>query len=166
MALRPPKKETQKNGTPEKQQGQGNMFLLFVMMLVVFLVGAGMVIGYFKFFDPAGKEAKAEEKKKEEVVLASMDLGDMVVNLADGNHFLKTEITIEYPEDKKIEELINDKKYQVVEIILLTLRKKTVDDVAPPEATDKLKRELIKAINAGLNKDVVKNIYFTQYIVQ
>ncbi|MBF7081955.1 flagellar basal body-associated FliL family protein [Desulfallas sp. Bu1-1] len=166
MALRPPKKETQKNGTPEKQQGPGNMFLMFVMMLIVFLVGAGMVIGYFKFFDPDNKEAKTEEKKKEKVVLASMDLGEMVINLADGNHFLKTEITIEYPEDKKMEELISEKKHQVIEIILLTLRKKTVDDVAPPEATDKLKRELIKAINAGLNEDVVKKIYFTQYIVQ
>lgn len=164
MALRPSKKEKPKTESRETQ-GRGNMLLMFTMMLVVFLVGAGMVIGYFKFLEPAGGEAKAGEKKQE-VALASMDLGDMVVNLADGNHFLKTAITIEYPVDKATEALINDKKYKVVEIILLTLRKKTVDDVAPPEATGKLKRELIQAINAGLNKDAVKNIYFTQYIVQ
>lgn len=173
MALRKRKKEDNKTKaaaatTTSDKPGRGNLLVMFLMMLAVFLVGAGMVIGYFKFFDPDNGRAAAKEKPPEEIVLSSMELGDMVVNLADrnGSHFLKTKITIEYTEDKKIEELVQVKKPHIVEAVLLTLRKKTVDDIKPPEASDKLKQELIKAINERLEKEVVQRVIFTQFIVQ
>ncbi len=170
MALRKSKKATSTAGAAaEKKQGAGsNLALMFVMMLAVFLAGAGMVIGYFKFMDPDRKEAKAGEKEQEEVQLSSMELGNMVVNLADpgGNHFLKLTITIEYPQDKKYEELIQEKKHHIIETVLLTLRQKSVDEIRPAGATTQLKHELITAINNRLNEQVVQNIYFTEYIVQ
>jgi len=169
MALRKPKKDT-KNvsaGNLEKKSGAGNLVVLFAMMMAVFLVGAGMVIGYFKFLDPDKKEAEAETKEQA-VVMHAMDLGNMVVNLADqdGSHYLKLTITIEHPADKKIEEKITEKKHLITETILLTLRSKNLNQVRPPEAIDQLKNELVTAVNNRLGEQVIDKIYFTEYIVQ
>jgi len=168
MALRKPKKDP-KNPTAaaEKKSGGGNLLVMFAMMMAVFLVGAGMVIGYFRFLDPGRSEAQAETKEKE-VVMHSAELGDMVVNLADqdGSHYLKLTITIEYPADKKIEEKVTKKKHLITETILLTLRSKNLNQVRPPEAIDQLKNELVAAVNNRLGEKVLSRIYFTEYIVQ
>ncbi len=171
MAFRNPrKKETRtKNAAPpaeKKAGGAPGIAVMFALMLLVFITGAAMVIGYFKFLDPDRKEALAEEKEKR-VAYSSMELGDMVVNLAgdNGNHFLKLTITIEYPQDRKTEEEILAKKHIITETILLTLRSKTIDQVRPPEAVDRLKNELVTAVNKRLGGDVISKIYFTEYIV-
>jgi len=169
MALRKSKKENKQTSQAAEKTGQVNFLVMFVMMLAVFLVGAGMVIGYFKFFTPDGNKAEAKEKTQKEVPMSAMELGDMVVNLAGGptdDHFLKTRITIEYPEDKKLEELVQEKKHHIIETVLITLRQKTIEDVRPPRATDQLKKELVKNINDRLGKEVIERVIFTQYIVQ
>ncbi len=171
MAFRKPKKK--EPGTKntavvaEKKSGGPSLPVMFAMMMVVFLVGAGMVIGYFRFLDPGRSEAQAEAKAKEPI-LHSMELGDMVVNLADedGSHYLKLTITIEYPADKKTEEKINEKKHLITETILLTLRSKNLNQVRPPEAIDQLKNELVTAVNNRLGEKVLSKMYFTEYIVQ
>lgn len=167
MALRKIKTETNSGGPAEKKAGAGNLAIMFAMMMVVFLMGAGMVIGYFKFLDPDRKEAEADQKQKK-VAMHAMELGDMVVNLADtnNNHFLKLTITVEYPADKKTEEMLHEKKHLVTETILLTLRSKTVNQVRPPEAVDSLKSELITAVNNRLGEKLISKIYFTEFIVQ
>lgn len=167
MALRKKVKiETGQNNT-EKKAGPVSLVILFAMMLTVFLVGAGMMFGYFKLLDPTGRESKAEQKEKE-VTMHTMELGDMVVNLADtgSNHFLKLTITLEYPADKKTEEMLNEKKHLITETILLTLRNKTIGQVRPPDAVDRLKNELVAAVNNSLGDKVINRIYFTEYIVQ
>ncbi|TYO95477.1 flagellar basal body-associated FliL family protein [Desulfallas thermosapovorans] len=172
MALRKSKKEDKKNKNKAPavdNPGRGNLLAMFFMMLAVFLVGAGMVIGYFKFLDPDNKEAVANEKAGQNIPLAAMDLGDMVVNLSGGagGHFLKASIVIEYNADKKVAELVESKKPHIIEAIQFTLRKKSAGDIKPPEATEKLKQELIKAVNERLGtEDAVQRIIFTQFIVQ
>jgi len=172
MAFRKPRKKetgTKNAATPAEKKASSapSIAVMFVMMLLVFITGAAMVIGYFKFLDPDSKEAQAEEKEKH-VAYSSMELGDMVVNLAgdSGNHFLKLTITIEYPQDKKTEEEIHAKKHIITETVLLTLRSKTIDQVRPPEAVDRLKNELVTAVNERLGGKVISRIYFTEYIVQ
>lgn len=171
MALRKSKKVVKQNKTKTAaadNSGRNNWLGMFFMMLAVFLVGAGMVIGYFKFLDPDNKEAVAKEKAQD-ISLASMDLGDMVVNLAGdgGTRFLKTNITIEYDADKKVAELVQAKKPHIIEEIQFTLRKKTAGDIKPPETTEELKQELITAINQRLGvEEAVQKIIFTQFIVQ
>lgn len=168
MALIKSKKDTKngQNANLENKSGVGNL-VLFAMMMAVFLVGAGMVIGYFKFLDPDKKEAEAETKKIE-VAMHAMELGDMVVNLADreDNHYLKLTITVEYPADKKTEEKVNKQKHLITETILLTLRSKNLNQVRPPEAIEQLKNELVTAVNNRLGEQVISKMYFTEYIVQ
>ena len=174
MAFRKPKKESkdnQKKAEPaeKKEKGGGsNLIVMFIMMLLVFMVGAGMVIGYFRFFAPAPASGQQKQEKARDVVLASLALGDMVVNLADQDQsrFLKTTITLGYVQSKENDLLIEEKKNQIIETVLLTLRKKAYADVSPPDATDKLKAELIQAVNTRLKANVIKELTFTEYIVQ
>ena len=171
MAYRKPKKEKEKKAAADdKKAGAGavSMVMMFVMMLMVFIVGAGMVVGYYHFFGPASKNESNQPKKEKEVALTTFDLGDMVVNLSDlqQTRFLKTKITLGYPQTKENEQLIDENKNKVIEEVLLTLRQKSYADVSPPSATNQLKTELIKAVNDRLKANVVKELYFTEYIVQ
>lgn len=168
MALRMPKKDNNPTGAAGEKAGQGNLFVMFVIMVAVLLTGAGLVFGYFNYFGPDKNKAAESEKPGTETTLSALDLGDMVVNLAGpgSNHFLRAKITIEYVEDKETEPLVNEKKHQIIDAVLLTLRQKSIEEVKPPEAMEKLKQELVDNINNRLNEKVVQKIYFTEYIVQ
>ncbi len=156
---------TSKSNNSTENKGNVNLKLIFALMVAVFLIGAGAAFGYFKFFASGNQGSQRESEK--EIILSGIELDDIVVNL-DGSegHFLKTKIVIEYPKDEKLEKLVKEKKSHIIEAVLVTLRKKTVEEVSPPNASEKLKEELINSINNRLNKKVVKNIIFTQYIVQ
>lgn len=168
MALRKTNSEDAKNSASTVKKGKVNIKVLFAILLTVFVIGAGSAFGYNKFFASDNQGPLFKKESKEEMALSSMELGDIVINLNGSmeDHFLKTRIVIEYPEDKKVEELVKEKKPHIIETVLVTLRKKTIVDVKPPQATEQLKGELIDNINNRLKDDIVKNIIFTQYIVQ
>lgn len=166
MAMNKQKKEV-KQVAPAEKSGQGTLLIMFAMMMAVFLAGAGMVIGYFKFLDPQGREARMHESLAQQSDLSTIQLEDLLINLAGSDgHYLNTSITIEYPKDKQMEKIVQGKKHHITETVLLTLRQKTIEEVRPTEATDKLKEELIAAINVRLNEEVITKLYFTKYIVQ
>jgi len=168
MALRMPNKETNQAGAAGENAGRSNLLRMFVFILVVLLTAAGLVFGYFNYFSPDKSKAAGGEKPGSATALSALDLGDMVVNLAGpgSNRFLRAKITIEYMADKETEELVKEKKHQIIDTVLLTLRQKSIEDVKPPEATEKLKQELVTNINNNLNENAVQKIYFTEYIVQ
>ncbi|AGL01649.1 flagellar basal body-associated FliL family protein [Desulfoscipio gibsoniae] len=167
MALVKPDKD-KKNKSFAEKTGLISLKIMLAMMLVVLLVGIGVIIGYFKFFESGGNQNfLSKEKQAENITLTSTDLGDMVVNLSGpDNHYLKTKITIEYPKEKEFEKLVSEGKSHIIEATLLTLRNKTLAEVSPPNASENLKEELIININNRFDEKVIKNVIFTQYIVQ
>lgn len=165
----PPKKAAQeesKEKTEKKDKPKKGKKML-VLLLILFVLAGSSAGAYYYFKKPAG-EAPPVKKKTRAAEMESLEMGDMVVNLAGngGSHYLKVKITIEYPKDKKLAEELKKKKYIISDVLITALRNKTLSEVASASSADKLKNDLLKEINSRLEHGEVTGIYFTDFLVQ
>ncbi|MCL6635840.1 MAG: flagellar basal body-associated FliL family protein [Peptococcaceae bacterium] len=157
--------ETQeKTGKKNKPKKKNKLFILIIALLVLAGSSAG---SYFFFFKKPAGEA-AEQKKPKTVENESMDMGEMVVNLAGNGagHYLRVKIVLEYPKDKKLAEELKKKKHQVSDVLITALRSKSFSEVTAAGATEQLKKSLVKEVNGRLEHGEITGIYFTDFLVQ
>jgi flagellar FliL protein len=90
-----------------------------------------------------------------------------IANLADddANRYLKATFQIEFlgaapPED------LNENLPQIRDLLLTLLTSKTFQEVRTPEGKQELREEIIARVNQVLERDAVKAVYFTEFIVQ
>lgn len=162
-----PKKDTsdgqEKSGNKAKPTKKKTMLVILISLVVLAGSSAG---AYFYFNKPAGEAAQAKTAKT--VELETLDMGDMVVNLAGngGGHYLRVKITLEYPKDKKLPDELKKKKPQVSDVLITTLRSKTLAEISSVGSIQGLKQDLLKEINSQLESGEVTGIYFTDFLVQ
>jgi flagellar FliL protein len=148
----------------EKKNKKSPKVMKIVLAVLIFvLVSGGSAAGAFFYFK---KSAGVPENKM--VEYETLELGDMVVNLAQatGVHYLRVRMTLEYHPNKELAAEIERKKHQVSDVLLATLRNKSLADVIPAGSAETLKADLLEAINGCLEHGKVEGIYFTDYLVQ
>lgn len=163
--------EKEENVAEEEESPKKKSSLLpMIIILVVLLIALGG--GFFawqKFMaaPPAGEKKVVEEKKKEQTEPSIFKLETFVVNLARnaGRRYLKTTLELEL-NDKLIEKEIRSKLAQIRDSILILLSGKSFDDVNTVGGKYKLKDEIITRINTILLEGRVRQIYFTEFVVQ
>lgn len=123
-----------------------------------------VVVAYF--FGIPGVMPKMQPSKPP--VMEKLDLGERVINLADdgGSRYLRVKMVLEYPKNEKLAKELEEQNPKIMEKVLHILRSKTVDDIRPVEKEEKVKAEIIKAINKELKKGKVDRIYFTDFLIQ
>ena len=82
-----------------------------------------------------------------------------------GKRYLKTKIDIEYTRAELAEEL-KQRLPQLRDVILLLLSNKSLDEIQGVEGKIALRRELILRINQVLQGGKIRNLYFTQFVIQ
>ncbi len=89
------------------------------------------------------------------------------VNLAEsgGSHFAKVDVEIEVEEDNVREE-VNRMKPRIRDFIVTVLSSKTYDQIESVDGRDFLREEIRNKINGYLSRGQIKNVYFTQFIIQ
>lgn len=115
----------------------------------------------------AAVETKAEHKSGLEPVGFLFEQESFIVNLADpgGKRYLRVGISLEVPDSKKGDDLKN-RLPQLRDAIILALSAKRLDEIHTPEGKAKLKEELITSMNALMKEEMVKNLYFKEFVVQ
>lgn len=172
--------------TVVEKKPKGNMVLVIVIALLVVLLLGGGVAAFFLLGSshdaatadsaaPAAtnKEAKAPDKKKSKKSTDHLAIGPMfpmtqfVVNLLSesGNRYLKVVVDLELSDAKLIPEM-NNKKSLIRDIIIRTFSSKTFEEISTLKGKDKLKDEVLDKINESLSDGQVKNVYFTDFVVQ
>jgi len=143
--------------------GKKRSFSRLLLILLVVLL-AGNVFFYFKqsAASSIGSQLVLGTSSKTEI----MDMGELVVNLNGGGHYLRVQIALEYPKNKKLSKELQDKKTQTLDVIITTLRSKTLEDVNDVNKINGLKSSLLEEINKTLDNGKVRAIYFTDYLVQ
>ncbi len=154
---------------PEVQEKEIKKFnkkklLIFLMIGIFIIIVAGSMVFLMGFKKESEKEAK-ERYNPKNTVLYQME--PIVVNLFDptGKRYLQLRLTLELL-NKKLEEEIKAREPQIMDIIISTLSSKTPEEVLQPEAKEMIKQELLGKINTSFGKEIVLNIYITQYIVE
>jgi len=162
----------------EKQQDQESKggkkkLLLIVVLFILTAAGGGAA---YKFLVLDKKKAETKEKQAERIIEeikatenvgVMFDLGTFVVNLADPDieRFLKVSIVLEL-KDQKVQAEAQKRLPEIKDAITTLLLTKKSSEIRTPEGIEFLKEEIAKRVNAILPLGGVKNVYFTEFIIQ
>jgi flagellar FliL protein len=152
----------EKEKVEEKKGGRKILFLIPILLLVLAVAGGGV---YFFLLNKPKKEG--EEKINPSHVGVMVDLGVFTVNLADKgtDAYARVAITLELSNEKVKQEV--DKRMPIIkDAIIDVISSKTSDFVRTPEGREALRLELIRRLNIILVEGGVRNIYFTEFVVQ
>lgn len=180
----------EEKSSEEKKPKKGSPLVLIIVafLFVVLLAVVGM-IGFFMFQSPddtaaAGGAAPATPtaqggKGKGSAATSAArgsdysNIGPMypldsfTLNLLSdgGARYIKCTLQLEQNTDLLQPEL--DKKTAIIrDVVIRTLTSKTFEEVSTSKGKERLKDELVSKINEVLTDGFVKNIYFTDFVVQ
>ncbi len=159
----------------EQEQGsKGGKKKLISLILILLLVAGGGAA--YKFLVLDKKKAETKEKQAEKIIEeikatenvgVMFDLGTFVVNLADPDieRYLKVSIVLEL-KDQKVQMEAQKRLPEIKDAITTLLLTKRSSEIRTPEGIEFLKEEIAKRVNAILPLGGVKNVYFTEFIIQ
>ncbi len=161
-----------------KEGGSKKKIIIIVLIALLLLGGAGGTAAWFFLFKkkPPPPEEQTPEQvkmlqetadKEAEEIGPMVDIKEFIVNIIseDANHYVKASLSLEVNDEKTLEE-VNKRMPQIRDAILLLVSNKTIEELGDLEGKKQLKAELKSKINAFLKTGRVKNIFFTDFVVQ
>jgi flagellar FliL protein len=147
-----------------KTKKRNNKSLFIVIGIIVVALAGGISAYLLLFSKGAAPEAKQHEEKKD-IKTALVALDSFVLNLAEQGRFLK--VTMQFELHNAIDQqLVTDKIPQLRDAIITLVSSKSAEAVSSPEGKLQLKDELLLRANQSVGKDVFKNLYFTEFVMQ
>jgi flagellar protein FliL len=160
--------ESEEGSAKQKKSPSKGPGLKMIIILggILVLLGAGGYFGYTLLFQEKTKGTKAahkENKGKEKMVLVALD--PFILNLADPGRHLKATIQFEL-NDEKDEIKVKEQTPKLRDVIIMLLSSKTLDAVSSPEGKFQLKDDILLRANQAMEKEMFKNVYFTDFVMQ
>ncbi len=177
----------------EAEGGKGKSPLkLIIMVVLVLALGGGGYFAYLNFFQqaaeevteegpagPAGEGNKVDSQSQavasgspaaapqQEAIGVMVPLKPFIVNLAGsgGKRFLKVTMTLELNGPGTRPEY-NDNTERIIDSVLVLLSSKTFEEVYSVQGKFKLKDEITTRVNRFLLVGHVKDVYFTEFVIQ
>jgi len=145
---------------------------LVLLTIIVLLLCGGGFYAYITFLAPkpapvGEKLAGVKPEQLKDAVGEMFPLDQFVVNLSDpmGKRYLRLTITLELDSREAVERATKMvPKLRDMVIVLLTSL--TFEEVMTPEGKVQIRDELLERFNQILRPDRVRNIYFTDFVVQ
>lgn len=142
-------------------------FKIILIGLVFFLIAMGGSYFYMSsLMAPLMPENQSEKQGASTGNLIS--IGEFTTNINDvsGTRFLKVEVYVEVAKDnKKSEEELNALMPIVKDSILSIISSKTAADL-DVRNRDNLKKEIRDSLNRKIGSEMIKDVYFTNFIMQ
>ncbi len=165
-----------------EKKSSGNMVLIIVIVLLVLLLIGGGLVAYFLLSGsdeavvdtaaaPQTKSMPAKKRSKRSTDYLTVGpmypMNQFIVNLLseNGSRFLKATVNLEMDKPELSAEL-DKKKPLIRDIIIRTLSSKTFEEVSTIKGKDRLKDEIVNKINDVLADGQIKDIFFTDFVVQ
>lgn len=160
----------------EKPEGEGGEkkkkkpLLLIILVVVGLLLGGGGFFAWKMFSKKKDDHAAKEEapKKVEDLKLGTdYALESLIVNLSDtgGKRYLK--VTIHFDMDKaELKDEIDIRKPQIQDMLITLLSSKTYEEIGTVVGKKVIRQEILNIVNSKLKLGQVKDVYFTEFVVQ
>ncbi len=158
--------ENENDEGEEKKPKQSSMMKIVIIVLALLILAGGGAFAYFQFFATEHSEKeKPEEVEEIDPRELIFPLDPFVVNLGGPSNFLKLTIQLEMtnPEDKQY---LEGRLAPIRDSIVILLSSKTAKSVASAEGKLQLKDDINVRINQSLGKDLIRNVYFTEFVMQ
>lgn len=163
----------------EEEKPRTKRFSFKLILVTLFLLGL-IVAGFFaygRFFPPEKNQrpkikahatgAKDKGSNSSPSIGSTFSLDPFIVNLTDdsGEKYLKVNLTLELGKGIVKEEL--DKRLpQIRDVILILLSSKSFADIKNVQGKLRLREEIISRLNNTLVTGEIKEVYFTEFVVQ
>ncbi len=170
------KKEKSDDKAQESGKKGSSKLLLIIIVLLVLIIAGGAGAFFLLYSAPSDEEIAKEIQKDETPAVTTSDepqigitveLKPFIVNLADpkASHFLKATITLEVKDDKA-KDLTDKMLPKIRNDILLLLSSQTLEDVISIEGKVRLRDEIMARVSRIIGRGRLKNVYFSQFVVQ
>lgn len=139
--------------------------LVIIIVLMSLMIMAGAVTIVFMATDIKLSDVLVKFEKHEEYVV---QMENFVVNLdtdSKKNTYLKTQISLLYTDDK-MGKILEQKTSQIRDVIIKSLMEYQSEELLLEGGLSSAKVKLRNNINTTLGEDVVKDIYFTDFLIQ
>lgn len=146
-------------------KGKGFKKLGIIAACAILVLGIGGFFGYRMMSGGKGKTAEKEEKGKHETKGSLVAVEPFVVNLAESGRYLKVTMQLE-TSDAAEQKLVEAKMPNIRDAVITLLSSKSAESVAGPEGKIQLKDDILLRVNQAVGKDVFKNVYFTDFVMQ
>ncbi len=163
--------EQDAQATAEESPKKKSKLMLFVILgVVILLLGGGGFFAYTKFLapKPAVEEGMDAENNEPPAIIGEVyALEPFVVNLADpkGKRYLKVKIEIELESPEAVEKA-GKVAPKLRDMVIMMLTSLGFEEVMTPEGKIRIRDELLERFNQIMRPDRIKNIYFTEFVVQ
>ncbi|MCB0317511.1 MAG: flagellar basal body-associated FliL family protein [Bdellovibrionales bacterium] len=111
-----------------------------------------------------GFEEEEEFGEDEEVLGAIYPLETFVVNIS-GDRYIRLQIQLEF-NTRDIPRRFYATLVPVRDSLITLLTTRTVEDLTGEQAKENLKDDIKDVVNETMKKVVIKNVYFTQFVIQ
>ncbi len=142
-----------------------------IAFIVLAIIGGGFFMIWQKLSAlgnlAAGVDVKTEVKQEKESMGHIFSLESFIVNLSDegGKRYLRVTMGLEVSDPKASDELTK-RLPQVRDRILTILPTRKVADLQTADGKDLLRSEIAAKLNELFAKEIVKKIYFTEFVIQ
>lgn len=160
----------EENAGESKKKGKKRFLLICGMTGLIFLIGIGGVAFKMGLISTSHKtpDQNAEQPPPEESELgAILKLTPLIINLKEesGRHYLKTTLILELGKKDWVEP-IQAKMSSLMDIAILTLSEKRLEELRNPEAKGEIKKELLEKMNQYIDPQKINQIYFDEFLYQ
>ena len=142
--------------------------LLLAVVAVLALLGVGMgVYNFVGVRDDLALPTGSANRGEPAALYREHGPQDFTVNLADSDQrrYLKVTVTLAF-EEKRLAKELEQRNAQIRDLIISCLRRNTARDVEAEEGTQRLREAMIRELNAALTNGEIRDIYFTDFLVQ
>jgi flagellar FliL protein len=169
--------ETEEQTTEEEapKKGKNTLLIIIIAALVVVLVIVGVVVMMLAGGDEEQSQGGSSGSTKEKPMknLDAMEVGPMfpldtfTVNLLSdsGRRYLKVQMNLELDDEELAAEL-ETKTAVIRDLVIRLLSSKTLEEISTIKGKDKLKEQIVNQLNLRLRDGNVRNVYFTEFVVQ
>ena len=170
--------ETEGQGTEEnggEKKSSNLVLIIIIVVLVLVLLVVGVVVAMLAGGDdaPANNSSNPAVKEKQIKSMDAMEVGPMfpldtfTVNLLSdsGRRYLKVQMNLELDDEQLAAEL-ESKTAVVRDVVIRMLSSKTLEEISTAKGKDKLKEQITDQLNLRLRDGNIRNVYFTEFVVQ
>ncbi|SHG92789.1 flagellar basal body-associated FliL family protein [Tepidibacter thalassicus] len=131
---------------------------VMIFSIIGFVLSLFIFVGTLYYVKSSSKDVK-------DIKTYNYDAGEFSTNMGDLRHYFKGNLVIETTDKKAIEKL-TEKNVIVRDTVLKVIISQDPNQMTTNEGMDKIEKELISKLSKVLNIQSIRNIYFTNYIVQ
>ena len=148
------------------------IILIGAFLLIVVAMGGGFFMMWNKMSSMNVQNSEVVESGTEagevvETMGPTKKLDTFIVNLADkgGERYLRVSMNLELEKEETVE-VVGKILPKIRDAILMILPTKKYEDIGTVEGKSALRNEMLTKINELMKPEKIKNIYFTEFVVQ